>query len=152
MERKLYIWVAALLGLAGIALALHVLWVYDSIPAIVTLPMRRWSLHSFSRASFVRAIIVDAFLLPVICWFFATVAHAGRIQIDMSSWLFMAVFYLALWWLGYVVDHAYLYQISDRSSEGRILLNGTIANPLWLLAMAVATGFTFWKWKQEARL
>lgn len=88
LQRKLYIWVAALLGLAGIVLALHVRLAGDSLPLIVKLPERGWFPHSVSRAFFVRATQVDAFLLPVPCWFFAAVAHAGRIEIDMFSWPF----------------------------------------------------------------
>ncbi len=152
VQRKLYIWVAGLLGLPGLALAVHVLWVNDSAPAIVTLRTWRHSGHSVSLASFVRAILVDAFLLPVICWFFAAVAHAGRIEIDMFSWLFVAAFYLALWWLGFEVHHAYLYQISNRTPEGIRLPTGAITDPLGVLAVAVASGFIFWKWKQEGKL
>jgi hypothetical protein len=117
VQRKLYIWVAGLLGLAGIVLAVHVLWVNDSVPATVTLRIGRNTVHSVSRASFVGAILVDASLLPVICWFFAVVAHAGRIEIDKLSWLFVAAFYLALWWLGFEVDHVGLNQISKRTGK-----------------------------------
>ena len=143
---------AALLGLAGIVLALHVLQVDDSLPAIGKLPGQGWFPHSVSRAFFVRATLVDALLLPVTCWFFAAVAHAGRIEIDMFSWLFVLVFYLALWWLGFEVDHVYVYQINNRQAGGVILPTGTIANPLGLWAGAVVIGSMFWRWKQEGKL
>lgn len=148
MHRKLYIWVAALLGLAGIVLVLQVLRVNDSVPAIVNLPGRYWPTHLVSRAFFIRAILVDAFLLPVTCWVFAAVAHAGQIEIDIFSWLFVAAFYGAFLWLGFEVDHVYLYQ----TPEGANLPTSAISNPLWLLAVAVATGLSFWKWKQQGKL
>jgi len=53
----------------------------------------------------------------------------GRVEIDMLSWLFLAVFYLAPWWVGFEVDHVGLYQISNRTPDG-ISLVGLIRHPL----------------------
>jgi hypothetical protein len=143
MERKLYIWAAALLGLAGVVLAVHVWGKENSLPAMVTV-YGRTSGHSVSREVYVRTILLDAFLLPAICGLFAFVAHAGR-EIDIISWFFVAGFYLALWWLRLEVDH--LSQIGGPQTKG-ITVDSTVS-PLGLLAFAVGTGLAFWKWKQD---
>jgi len=75
----------------------------------------------------------------------------GRVEIDMLSWLFLAVFYLAPWWVGFEVDHVGLYQISNRTPDG-ISLVGLIRHPLEVLAMAVAIGLGSWNLKQEGKL
>ncbi len=144
MERKLYPWILLLLGVAGIALAMHVLRIKDSIPATVKLYGRAGYSYSVSRDFYVRAIFLDAFLLPVVCGVFALVAHAGR-EIDMVSWFFVAGFYLAFWWLGWQVDH--LQPISGPQTGAFFFTN--FSNPLSLLAFAIGTGLGFWKWKQD---
>jgi hypothetical protein len=79
------------------------------------------------------------------------VAHAGGIEIDTLSWLFVAAFYVLFWWLGFEVDHVCLNQISNRTPEGIILRTSAI-HPLAVLLAAVAIGFGFWKLKQEGEL
>ena len=143
MERKLYIWAAALLGVAGIVLAVHVWGMENSLPAMVRVSGRT-NAHSVSRDLYVRTILLDAFLLPVICALFAFVAHAGR-GIDIVSWFFVAGFYLALWWLGLDVDH--LSRTGGLQTKG--IIGGSSVSPLGLLAFAVGTGLAFWKWKQD---
>jgi hypothetical protein len=139
-QRKLYIWVARL---AGVVRAWHVLQVHDAVPDMVRLHRGGWFRGPISHRFFVRAILLDAVLLPVSGWFFAAVAHAGQREIDLVSWLLLAMFYPALWWLGYEVDH--LSQVNSNQMP----VKGRVTNPLGLLLLAVATGVGFWKSKQE---
>ena len=143
MERKLYIWFSGLVALAGIVLALHLLRIEDSIPPFVKLQGRH-SGFSVSRDHYVRTMLLAAFLLPVICWLFSFVAHVGR-EIDIVSWIFVAGFYAAIWWLSWEVDHA--YQINDPRPVGFVV--GSVSDPTSLLLFAIGAGLGFWKWKQD---
>lgn len=142
MERKVYIIVCGLVALAAFALAMHVLRIEDSVPAMVKLRGRHYS-SMVSRDSYVHALLLDAVLLPVLCALFAYVAHAGR-EIDALSWVFVGSFFVALWWLKWEVDHA--YQIDTRMPGISV---GSVSNPAYMLGFAIVAGLGFWKFKQD---
>src|SRR5690348_11495472 len=105
MERRLYILVSAMVAFAGLVLALHLLRIADSIPAMVTIRGRNYS-YTVTRHYYVASMLLSAMLLPVLCALFGYVAHLGR-QIDIVSWFFVIGFYVAIWWLSWEADHAY---------------------------------------------
>ena len=143
MERRLYILVSALVAFAGLVLAIHLLRIEDSIPAMVTIRSRNYS-YAVTRHYYVAAVLLNALLLPLICALFGYVAHVGR-EIDVVSWFFVSGFYVAIWWLGWEADHA--YQMSAAQMSG--IRVGSVSNPLAMVGFAAATGLGFWKWKQD---
>ena len=144
MERKLYIWICGLLAAAGLALAVEVLRIEDSIPPILDINGRYVS-YTTTRHFYVHAILLNAFCLPIICALFAFTAHVGR-QIDIVSWFYVGGFYLALWYLGWEAHHAHPAVVPNPRA---ITVMQPMSNPIDLLALAVAAGLGFWKWKQD---
>lgn len=143
MERRLYILVSAMVGFAGLVLALHLLRMQDSIPSMVRIRGRGYS-YSVSRHYYVASLLLNALLLPVLCAVFGYVAHLGR-EIDVVSWFFVSGFYVAIWWLSWEADHA--YQMAAPNMSG--ISVGSVSNPLGMLGFAVGAGMGFWKWKQD---
>ena len=143
MERRLYILVSALVAFAGLVLALHLLRIQGSIPAMVRIRGRGYS-YSVSHHYYMASMLLSAMLLPVICAVFGYVAHAGR-QIDVVSWFFVIGFYVAIWWLSWEADHAYQMALPHMSG----ISVGSVSNPLAMLGIAIAAGLGFWKWKQD---
>jgi hypothetical protein len=142
MERKLYITASALLAVAGFALVMHLLRIKDSIPALVALRGRHYG-YTLSRDYYVRGIVRDAILLPLLCALFGCLAHVGR-QVDVVSWLFVGGFYVAFWWLSWEMDHAYQTSVAMPG-----ISVGSVSDPLYTLGLAIAAGLGFWKFKQE---
>lgn len=144
MERQLYNWAAGLVALAGLALALHMLAIENSIPAAVWLGGRQGS-RAISRHYYVAAILLNAILLPAICMIVAFVAHMGQ-EVDVVSWFFVAGFYAAISWLWWESSRATLAAQLDPS---QITVIRPVSNPLALLGFAVVASAGFWKWKQN---
>ena len=144
MERRLYTSFVGLLGVLGCALALRLLWLWNSIPALV---MARARSHSYfiSKNHYVSTVLSDVLVLPVVCAFFAYVAHLGM-QLDIVSWLFVAGFYGLLGWLWSDVSST-LHQVS--APRFPTTFSTGVQGPLLFLSLAVATGVGFWKWKQS---
>jgi hypothetical protein len=143
MERRLYILVSGLVAFAGFVLAMHVLQIKDAIPVTIKLQGRHYG-YSMSRGYYVRAMLLSAFLLPVLCALVGYVAHLGR-EIDVVSWIFVSGFYLAIWWLAWEADHA--YQTTATNMTG--IRVGSVSDPLALLGFALAASLGFWKFKQD---
>jgi hypothetical protein len=145
MERKLYIVASALLAVAGFALAMHLLRIKDSIPAMVALRGRHYSYYAYtvSRDYYVRRILMDAMFLPALCALFGYMAHIDR-RIDAASWIFVGGFYVALWWLSWETSHA--YQMSQSGPGIRV---GSVSDPTYMFGAAILAGLGFWKFKQD---
>lgn len=143
MERRLYIVVSGLVAFAGFVLAMHVLRIENAIPLTLKLHGRDYG-YTVSRDYYVRAMLLNAVLLPILCALFAYVAHIGR-EIDVVSWLFVGGFYAALWWLAWEADHA--YQMNATNLSG--IRVGSVSNPAYMLGVAIAAGLGFWKFKQD---
>jgi hypothetical protein len=144
VERRLYNSFVGLLGVVGCALALRLLWLWNSIPALV---MGRSRFHPYfiSKNDYVGAVLVDALLLPVVCAFFAYIAHLGM-QLDIVSWFFVAGFYGLVGWLWSDVSSS-LHQVSAPRTRNGFSVG--VQSPLFFLFVAVAMGIGFWKWKQS---
>jgi hypothetical protein len=142
MERKLYITASALVAVAGIALAMHLLRIKDTIPAMVALRGRHYG-YTFSRDYYVRVVLLNAMFLPLLCALFGYIAHIDR-QVDAASWLFVSGFYVALWWLSWEADHA--WQIGVRTSGISL---GSVSDPAYMFGAAIIAGLGFWKFKQD---
>jgi hypothetical protein len=143
MERRVYILVSGLVGFAGFVLAMHLLRIENSIPPVVRLHGRN-SYFAVSRDYYVRAMLLNAVLLPILCGLFGYVAHVGR-EIDVVSWIFVGGFYVAMWWLAWEADHAYQMNATDLSG----IRVGYVSNPAYMLGVAIAAGLGFWKFKQD---
>ncbi len=142
MERKLYITASALVAVAGIALAMHLLRIRDTIPSMVVLRGRHYR-YTFPREYYVSRILLDAMFLPLLCALFGYMAHIDR-RIDAASWIFVGAFYVALWWLGWEADHAYQMNLSTPA-----IRVGSVSDPTYMFGAAILSGLGFWKFKQD---
>jgi len=144
VERRLYNSFVGLLEVVGSALALRLLWVWNSIPALV---MGRSRFHPYfiSRNYYVSAVLIDALLLPVVCVFFAYVAHLGM-QLHIVSWLFVAGFYGLFGWLWSDVSSSLHQGLAPRVATG---FSPGVRSPFFFLFVGAAAGVGFWRWKQS---
>jgi hypothetical protein len=145
MERKLYITASALVAVAGIALAMHLLRIKDSLPATVALRGRHYSYYAYSvsRDYYVSRILLDAMFLPLLCALFGYMAHIDR-QIDAASWIFVGGFYVAIWWLSWEASHAYQMNLSTPG-----ISVGSVSDPTYMFGAGILAGLGFWKFKQD---
>lgn len=144
MERRLYNSFVGLLGVAGCILALRLLWVWNSIPALV-MGRSRFHRYFISKNYYVSAVLIDALLLPVVCAFFAYVAHLGM-QLHIVSWLFVAGFYGLFGWLWSDVSSSLHQGLAPRVATG---FSPGVRSPFFFLFVGAAAGVGFWRWKQS---
>jgi hypothetical protein len=144
MDRKLYICFVGMLAVAGGALAMHLLRMQDPIPAVLEMHSR-YGIYNVTRHYLEHSILLDAFLLPIVCAIFAFVAHLGR-ETDIISWVFVGGFYVAFWYLAWEADHAFLATVPN---PREISVTYPVSSPVGLLLFAIAAGLGFWKWKQD---
>jgi hypothetical protein len=148
MERKFYKSFIGFLAFVAYALALRLLWVWNSFPATLWVRYGTRVPRSFQmpRGQYVAWLALDLVLLPVLCAAFAYAAHRGE-DIDLVSWAFVVLFYVILWFLWHDMDAA---TSQGAEAGGRFLaLQRGLQHPLGPIGLASAAGIGFWKWKQS---